>query len=81
MLKLLAFGLITRIPVLGIVGGTPLRIAQGLISVGNETEPFGVPRFPVIWMKPLGLHAIDAMDSLLIGVRADLKGLVVIDEH
>jgi hypothetical protein len=29
----------------------------------------------------LGLHAINAMDGLLVGVRADLQRLVIIDEH
>jgi hypothetical protein len=35
----------------------------------------------VIGMKALGLHAIYAIDGFLIGVRTDLKDLVVIDEH
>jgi len=37
--------------------------------------------FLVIRMETLRLHPIDAMDGLLIGVGADLKSLVIVDNH
>lgn len=72
MFKMFALRLTVGIAVLNVVSGAPLRVAESLIGVGDETERFRVPGFLVIWMKTLGLDAVDAMDGLLIGVGADL---------
>ncbi len=81
LLKLLALGLIGRAAVLSVILGATLRIAEGLIGVGDAAKRGGVARFFVIRMKTLGLHAIDAVNGFLIGVGADLEDLIVIDKH
>ncbi len=71
----------SRASMLHIVIGPLLRITQNLVGVMNRTEGRSIARLLVIRMKALGLHAINAMDGLLVGVRADLQRLVIIDEH
>jgi hypothetical protein len=52
-----------------------------LIRIRDRAEGRGVPSLQVIGMETLGLHAVNAMDGLLIGVGTNLESLVVIDEH
>ena len=61
-----------------IVGGAFLRIAKDLIGFGYFAKRLGISLLTIVGMKPLRLNTIHAMNGLLIGVRADLKDLVVI---
>lgn len=81
LLELIAFGLIARIAMLHVVFGALLGIAEGLIGIRNLAERIGAARLLVIGMEALGLHAINPVHRFLIGVRADLQCLVVVDEH
>ena len=81
LLKLIALSLVAGIAMLDVVCGAPVRIAEDLVSIRNHAEGFGVARLLIIRVKALSLNAIDAMDGLLIGVRPDLKRLVIVDEH
>ena len=79
--QLLALILMARVSMLGVIIGAFLRIAKDLISVRDQAERRRMACFLVIRMETLRLHPIDAMDGLLIGVGADLKSLVIVDNH
>jgi hypothetical protein len=57
-----------------------LRIAQDLIGLGELPELGRVPRLVVVGMEPLREQAVDPVDGLRLGVRADLQHLVMVDD-
>src|SRR5207247_7504926 len=61
-----------------VVAGAPLRIAKDLIGFTQLAKPCLVAGLTVVRMKPLRQQTIDTMNGLRLGVRADLKNLVVI---
>ncbi len=81
LLKLIALDLMPGISMLDIVGRAPRRIAEGLVRLRDHAECFGISRFLIVRVKALSLNAINTVDGFLIGVRADLKRLVIVDEH
>src|SRR5207253_783155 len=56
------------------------RIAQHPVGVRDRPEAASVSRFEVVGVKALREQAVDALDRLRLGVRADLQGLVVVAE-
>src|SRR6185436_5330043 len=67
--------------VIAIIRLPAVRIDQHLVCVRNPAEGFRISAIPIVRMKPLRLHSIDAADGLGVGVGADLQNLVMVDEH
>jgi hypothetical protein len=64
-----------------IVEGALLRIAEDLVSLVDSQESLGVAVLFVIRVTPLSLNTIHAVHGLGVGVGADLKDFVIVDEH
>jgi hypothetical protein len=61
-----------------IVLRTLLRIAEHVVGLGEQPEPFAVPGSLVIRMETLGEQPVHAVDGVWFRVGADLQHLVVV---
>src|SRR5262249_6156139 len=71
---------LSRLAVLHIVGRSPFGIAQDAVRVDDLFEGLLVARVAVVRVIALRQHPVNPPDRFLIGVGADLKDFVIVDE-